>query len=74
MGIFNFSNCIEKILLCMRKKGGMRVNDVEKQMNLPKEYVSCILDFLKYSMFIAFDEDKKCMKLSAYGNVLLDIS
>lgn len=74
MGTFNFSDCIEKILLCIKKRGGMRINDVEKLIDFPTEYISYVVDFLKYSMFIAFDEDKKCMKLSAYGNVLLDIS
>lgn len=55
------------MILCRKKKGGMVVNDLEKQMNLPKEYVSCVEYFLKYSMFIVFDKDRKLSGLGMFG-------
>lgn len=69
----DFTDHIEKVLAYMKDRSWVDVSEIEQQIDLPTDKVILLLEFMKYSKFIEFDNERNRGKMDKFGELLLDI-
>ena len=68
-----FTEHSEKILRYLKDKEWIEISKIEQHAGLPGKKLMQILEFLEYSAFINFDVERKKIRISDKGKMLLDI-
>lgn len=63
----------EKILHYLKEKDWVEISKIKQHASLPGKKLTLLLEFLAYSTFINFDNERKNIRISGNGKLLLDI-
>ncbi len=63
----------EKILHYLKEEDWVEISKIKQHASLPDEKFTPLLEFLAYSTFIDFDNERKKIRIDSNGKLLLGI-